>query len=467
MTLLGLSGIVSPMSPERTDSAGGMPPQSRWQLFGRWLQPGLGVKRWLGLLVLGIALLGLSFALLLEGLISLRDTASLLAALGLGGFPPGLAVAALGAVGLAASLLSIFRLNRSLLSPFMRHGKPVVEEVARHRRLSRGPKIVAIGGGTGLSTLLRGLKLHSGNLTAIVTMADDGGSSGRLRRSLGLPPPGDLRSCLAALSEDEHLLTQLFQYRFVDGEELDGHSFGNLFIAAISGVTGSFDRGIQEAGRVLGIQGQVLPSTLSNVLLVADKTPELDAQAVRVEGESRIPKFRGQVRRLYLEPSDPPAYPEAVHALLNADLIVIGPGSLYTSIIPNLLVPDIANAVRASRAFRIYVCNVATQAGETDGYDCAAHSRALEEHAGPGLVDLVVANDCLHTEIPGGAKSVRPPENGSIGLPVYLADLVDDERPWRHDSIQLAESLIALLEERTGPLDLPKVEKVESASSLN
>ena len=455
------------MIEERADPSGGRPPQSRWQLLGRWLQPGLGVKRWLALLVLGIALLGLSFALLLEGLISLQDSASLLAALGLGGFPPGLAVAALGAIGLSASLLSLFRLNRSLLSPFMRYGKPVVEEVARHRRLGKGPKIVAIGGGTGLSTLLRGLKHHSGNLTAIVTMADDGGSSGRLRRSLGLPPPGDLRSCLAALSEDEHLLTQLFQYRFVDGEELDGHSFGNLFIAAISGVTGSFDRGIQEAGRVLGIQGRVLPSTLSNVLLVADKTPELDAQAVRVEGESRIPKFRGQVRRLYLEPSDPPAYPEAVHALLNADLIVIGPGSLYTSIIPNLLVPDIANAVRASRAFRIYVCNVATQAGETDGYDCAAHSRALEEHAGPGLVDLVVANDCLHTEIPGGARSVCPPENGSIGLPVYLADLVDDERPWRHDSIQLAESLIALLEERTGPLDLPKVEKVESASSLN
>jgi uncharacterized cofD-like protein len=455
------------MSEVRADSAGGTSRRSRWQLFGRWLQPGLGVKRWLALLVLGIALLGLSFALLLEGLVSLQDTASLLASLGLGGFPPGLAVAALGAIGLAASLLSIFRLNRSLLSPFMRRGKPMVEEVARHRRLGKGPKIVAIGGGTGLSTLLRGLKHHSGNLTAIVTMADDGGSSGRLRRSLGLPPPGDLRSCLAALSEDEHLLTQLFQYRFVEGEELDGHSFGNLFIAAISGVTGSFDLGIQEAGRVLGIQGRVLPSTLSNVLLVADKTPELDAQAVRVEGESRIPKFRGQVRRLYLEPSDPPAYPEAVHALLNADLIVIGPGSLYTSIIPNLLVPDIAHAVRASRAFRIYVCNVATQAGETDGYDCEAHSRALEEHAGPGLVDLVVANDCLHTEIPGGAKSVCPPENGSIGLPVYLADLVDDERPWRHDSIQLADSLIALLEERTGPLDLPKVEKVESASSLN
>jgi uncharacterized cofD-like protein len=441
--------------------------RSRWRLLGRWLQPGLGVKRWLALLVLGVALLGVSFALLLDGVFSLHDSAALLDQLGIPGLPPGVAAAVLGAAGLSASLLSIFRLNRSLLSPFVRHGQPVVDRVARHRRLGKGPKIVAIGGGTGLATLLRGLKHHTGNLTAIVTMADDGGSSGRLRRSLGLPPPGDLRSCLAALSEDEDLLTQLFQYRFVEGDELDGHSFGNLFIAAISGVTGSFDRGIEEAARVLGIQGRVLPSTLWNVLLTADKTPEMDVQAIRVEGESRIPKVRGQVRRVYLEPGDPPAYPEAVHALLNADLIVMGPGSLYTSVIPNLLVPDIANAVRASRAFRIYVCNVATQAGETDGYDCAAHTRALEEHAGPGLVDLVVANDLLYTEIPGGAQSVCPPDNGSIGLPVYLADLVDHERPWRHDSAQLAESLIALLEERTGPLDLPKVERVESASSLN
>jgi uncharacterized cofD-like protein len=346
----------------------------------------------------------------------------------------------------------------------MRHGKPMVEEVARHRRLGKGPKIVAIGGGTGLSTLLRGLKHHSGNLTAIVTMADDGGSSGRLRRSLGLPPPGDLRSCLAALSEDEHLLTQLFQYRFVDGEELDGHSFGNLFIAAISGVTGSFDRD-PGGGPALGIQGRCCPPRLQRPA-GADKKPEL-MSGDPVEGESRIPKVRARFAGCTWSRARSAGLPGGGARAVECRPDRHRAGSLYTSIIPNLLVPDIANAVRASRAFRIYVCNVATQAGETDGYDCAAHSRALQEHAGPGLVDLVVANDCLHTEIPGGAKSVSPPENGSIGLPVYLADLVDDERPWRHDSIQLAESLIALLEERTGPLDLPKVERVESASSLN
>lgn len=455
------------MSEERPTRPSGTASLTRWQLLIRWLQPGLGVKRWLALLVVGIALLGLSFALLLEGLQPAQAPSALLAEIGLTAVSPEWAAVILAIAGLAAALLSVLRLNRSLLSPYVRQGKAVVDVVARHRRLGKGPKIVAIGGGTGLSTLLRGLKHHSGNLTAIVTMADDGGSSGRLRRTLGLPPPGDLRSCLAALSEDEDLLTQLFQYRFLKGEELDGHSFGNLFIAAISGVTGSFDRGIEEAGRVLGIQGRVLPSTLSNLLLVADKTPELDVQAIRVEGESQIPKVRGQVRRIYLEPGDPPAFPEAVHALLNADLIVIGPGSLYTSVLPNLLVPDIANAIRASRAFRIYVCNVATQAGETDGYDCLAHSRALEEHAGPGLVDLVVANDCMEAAVPGGAQLVSPPENGAIGLPVYLSDLVDHERPWRHDSFQLAESLIALLEERTGPLDLPPVEKVETSSSLN
>lgn len=467
LTLPGVSGIVTRVSEERPTRPSGSARLSRWQLLARWLQPGLGVKRWLALLVLGIALLGLSFALLLEGLYPMQPPSALLSDLGLAQVPAGWAAAMLAATGLAASLLSLFRLNRSLLSPYARRGKAVVEEVARHRRLGKGPKIVAIGGGTGLSTLLRGLKHHTGNLTAIVTMADDGGSSGRLRRALGLPPPGDLRSCLAALSEDEHLLTQLFQYRFLEGEELDGHSFGNLFIAAISGVTGSFDRGIKEAGRVLGIRGRVLPSTLSNVSLVADKTPELDVRAIRVEGESRIPKIRGQVRRIYLEPGDPPAYPEAVHALLNADLIVIGPGSLYTSVIPNLLVPDIANAVRASRAYRIYVCNVATQAGETDGYDCVAHAQALEHHAGPGLIDLVVANDCMEAKIPGDTQPVYPPANGSIGLPVYLSDLVDHERPWRHDSVELAESLIALLEERTGPLDLRPVEKIETASSLN
>ena len=430
-------------------------------LLWSWLQPGLGVKRWLALLVVGILLTALGLSI---GFSALSGEPS---AFRIPSLPDSATIALLLTLGVTASLLAIFRLNRSLLSPYVRPGRPVVEVVARHRRLGRGPKIVAIGGGTGLSTLLRGLKAYTGNLTAIVTMADDGGSSGRLRRSLGLPPPGDLRSCLAALSEDEDLLTQLFQYRFLKGEELEGHSFGNLFIAALTGVTGSFDMGLLEAGRVLSIRGRVLPSTLANIALVADKTPGFDAPAIRIEGESRIPEVPGQIRRVYLEPPDPPAYPETIHALLNADMIVIGPGSLYTSVIPNLLVPDIADAVRSSRAFRVYVCNVATQKGETDNYDCEAHWTAISAHAGDGLADVVVANDCLDPGLPDSASLVAPPENGLSEAPYYSTDLVDHERPWRHNSSELAERLISLLEERTGPLEWPQVEPVESISGLN
>lgn len=426
-----------------------------------WLQPGLGIKRWIALLLAGILLTALGISV---GASAISDEPGFMNVTLL---PAGVLVGLLLFGGLAASLLALFRLNRSLLSPYVTPGKPVVEVVARHRRLGRGPKIVAIGGGTGLSTLLRGLKTHTGNLTAIVTMADDGGSSGRLRRSLGLPPPGDLRSCLAALSDDEDLLTQLFQYRFLRGEELEGHSFGNLFIAALSGVTGSFDRGILEAGRVLAIRGRVLPSTLADVSLAADKTPTAESRAIRVEGESRIPDIPGQIRRLYLEPSDPPAYPEAIHALLNADMIVIGPGSLYTSVMPNLLVPDIADAVRSSRAFRVYVCNVATQKGETDNYDCEAHWTALSQHAGDGLVDVVVANDSLDAALPEGVSLVDPPKEGLRDVPLYATNLIDHDNPWRHQSDQLAERLISLLEERTGPLEWPKDEQVERVRELN
>jgi len=434
---------------------------TRLRTLWSWLQPGLGIKRWIALLIVGIFLtaLGISIgAAALSGEPDFNEVTSL---------PAGVMVGVLVFAGVAASLLALFRLNRSLLSPYVKPGEAVVEVVARHRRLGRGPKIVAIGGGTGLATLLRGLKTHTGNLTAIVTMADDGGSSGRLRRSLGLPPPGDLRSCLAALSDDEDLLTQLFQYRFLKGEELEGHSFGNLFIAALSGVTGSFDSGILEAGRVLAIRGRVLPSTLADVSLAADKTPAMEFRAIRVEGESRIPDVPGQIRRVYLEPSDPPAYPEAIHALLNADMIVIGPGSLYTSVLPNLLVPDIADAVRSSRAFRVYVCNVATQTGETDDYDCEAHWSALGQHAGDGLVDVVVANDCLDMALPDGVSLVTPPAEGLRDVPFYATDIIDHDGPWRHHSDQLAERLISLLEERTGPLEWPKVDPIERVSELN
>jgi uncharacterized cofD-like protein len=206
---------------------------------------------------------------------------------------------------------------------------------------------------------------------------------------------------------------------------------------------------------------------LADVSLAADKTPTLEFRAIRVEGESRIPDVPGQIRRVYLEPSDPPAYPEAIHALLNADMIVIGPGSLYTSVLPNLLVPDIADAVRSSRAFRVYVCNVATQTGETDDYDCEAHWSALAQHAGDGLVDVVVANDCLDMALPEGVSLVAPPAEGLRDVPFYSADIIDHDGPWRHQSDQLAERLISLLEERTGPLEWPKVDPIERVSELN
>lgn len=445
---------------------GGVRDSSRWRLLLRWFQPGLGVKRWLIVMVAGTALIGLGLAILLLDYYRLHPDSSWLYLISLRAFPRWLRALLLGGAGLGALLFAVFRLNRSLLAPYVSSGLPLVEAVAEHRRLGRGPHIVAVGGGTGLATLLRGLKQHTTNLTAIVTMADDGGSSGRLRRSLGLPPPGDLRNCLAALSDDEKLLTQLFQYRFRKGEELEGHSFGNLFIAALAGVTGSFDRGLLEAARVLMIRGRVLPSTLEDIVLTADKTPVADIHAVRIEGESRIPGLPGRIRHVYLEPNDPPAYPLAIQALLSADMIVIGPGSLYTSIMPNLLVPDIVNAIRASNAFKVYVCNVATQPGETDGYDCAAHVQALDRHVGAGLVDLVVANDEAQPPLPNGISAVMPEANGS-GMMIHAADLIDPERPWRHDSEKLASTLIALLEERTGPLELPQLEPQEATGGMN
>ena len=435
-----------------------------WKTLRRWLQPGLGIKRWFLLLVFGTSLIGLGLAYFLLDIYRANPDSPYLVALSLTFIPRLLRALLLGLLGTSAVIVSIIQLNRNLLEPYLRPGRPLVDVVARHRKLGRGPKIVALGGGTGLSTLLRGLKTKTGNLTAIVTVADDGGSSGRLRRSLGLPPPGDVRSCLAALSDDEDLLTQLFQYRFMEGEELGGHSFGNLFIAALSAVTGSFDRGVVDAGRLLSINGRVLPSTLTDVSLIAEKMPALDLQAVRVEGESQIPELPGRIQRVYLEPSAPPAHPDAIHAILNADLILLGPGSLYTSLMPNLLVPDIADAIRSSRAFRMYICNVATQVGETDGYDCERHVEAICEHIGHGLIDLVVANDCLTYSLPDGVEPVCPPEEGGVHAPYYMTELVDPDRPWRHDAIKLADSVIALLEERTGPLDLPAVDEEDTVN---
>lgn len=421
-----------------------------------WLAPGLGVKRWIIPIILGTTCVGIGLAvLILDFYRKAPDTwwLPLVSAASLRALDRPIRALIFGLVGTFLILGGIYGLNRSLLAPFRKPGRPFLNELATHRRLERGPKIVAIGGGHGLATLLRGLKSYTYNLTAVVTVADDGGSSGVLRRSLGILPPGDIRNCLAALSNDEALLTQLFQYRFPSGESsLEGHSFGNLFIYALSEIMGSFEEAVAESGKVLSVHGRVLPATLHDVRLVADVALPFAVSEVRVEGESQIPEFPGRVNRVWLEPNSPPAYPEVIRALLSADLIVIGPGSLFTSILPNLLVPDIASAIRASRALKIFVCNVTSQPGETDGFTCGDHVRALVDHAGEGLFDILLVNSGQKGTLPERHEWVLMEDGLETEYAVYQADIVDPEKPTRHHGEKLSKVLMDLLQERTGPL---------------
>ncbi len=356
----------------------------------------------------------------------------------------------MGALGVALIAVAIVKLSESLLSAFVADDINIVEALYRKRARRRGPKIVALGGGTGLSTLLRGLKEHTDHLTAIVTVADDGGSSGTLRRTLGVLPPGDIRQCIAALADSEPLVTQLFQYRFGEGTGLDGHSFGNLFIAAMAGVTGNFERAILESSRVLAVRGQILPSTLQNVTLCADtRDPEpAETRVARVAGESAITHRGRPIERVYLEPEHVPAYPGVVRAILDADLIIAGPGSLYTSVLPNLLVEDIQRALQTSNALKVYVCNVATQPGETDHFTVEDHFDALTQHVGAGIFTHVVANNNWNFQYPEHTRSetVRLRENGARGFELILADFVDEAQPWRHDPVKLAKEILKYYE---------------------
>ena len=418
-----------------------------------WLTPGIGVKRWLALVLAGITFLGVGLAYYLLDFYRTAPETWWLPALSVAALrflPRPLRVLIFGGIGVGIVSYGLWGLNRALLRPFLRPGKQIVDELSQYQRRGRGPRIVVIGGGHGLSTLLRGLKAYTRNLTAVVTVADDGGSSGKLRETMGILPPGDIRNCLAALSNDEAMMTQLFQYRFSGTDGLGGHSFGNLFISALSNITGSFEEAIAESGRVLSVHGRVLPSTLHDVKLVADMSLPNSAYEVRVEGESRIPAFAGRVRRVWLEPDDAPAFPPVIKAILAADVIVIGPGSLYTSILPNLLVADLLSAVRASRALKLFICNVASQKGETDAYTCYDHLKALESHVGEGLVELVIANDYHQAKLPDDSEWVAIGDELSGDRRLYTADLLDREYPWRHNSAQLAQTIMNLYDERTG-----------------
>ncbi len=403
------------------------------------------VKRWLVLLLIAITFLSLGIAYFMVQLYREQPFPEIVGTLTLQFLPRPVRGLLFVGIGVMAATLAFLKLNASILSVVLptNNSSSIVELVYQARNLRRGPRIVAIGGGTGLSNLLRGLKECTGNLTAIVTVADDGGSSGRLRRELGVLPPGDFRQCLVALSDVEPLMTRLFQYRFGEGTGLEGHSFGNLFIVAMTAITGNFERAIRESSRVLAVRGQILPSTLENLTLEAEFEDE-----TRVSGESAIPQGKSSIRRVFLTPSQAPGYPEAVKAILEADLIVIGPGSLYTSLLPNLLVEDISRALKATSAVKIYVCNVATQAGETDGYSINNHVQALLEHVGGPVVDYVLANDNLDVQMPPGSPSRPVSLDGvaSSALPVrvVLGDVVDTANPIRHDPKKLVNSLMRI-----------------------
>ena len=422
--------------------------------FLKWFYPGMHIKRWLALMIIGVAIMTFGLAYIMrEAYISGFTFPGFVYYLTLQFIPRYIRGVTLMVSAGGLIIYAFWRLNHSIVSAVMpsRNGnKSIVNMIYNQRALRRGPKIVAIGGGTGLATLLRGLKSYTTNLTAIVTVADDGGSSGRLRRELGTLPPGDVRNCIAALADAEPLMTSLFQYRFSDGSGLAGHSFGNLFIVAMSGVVGNFEDAIRQTSRVLAVRGQIIPSTLANVTLCAKMD---DAQTI--EGESSISdtKAKGRIKEVFLQPEDSPAHPEAVRAILDADMIILGPGSLYTSILPNLLVKGIRRAFAASPAVKAYICNVATQPGETDGFSLAQHVDAIEEHIGGHLLHWIVVNNNLRGTLPNADLS-QPVAVDSLlenGIRLVKADVVSESNRYHHDSRKLAETMMRIYYDRNQP----------------
>lgn len=431
----------------------------------RWLTPGIGVKRWILVVFLGLLLLALGVAHLIRQ--ATRDLQPggfaqlVLDAVTLQFLPYPLRGLLVGVAGLTLVAAGSYKAARALTDPFRRaEGGPLVELIYQKRFLARGPRIVAIGGGTGLSTLLRGLKEHTSNLTAIVAVADDGGSSGVLRTELGIPPVGDIRRCIAALADAEPLMSELLQYRFPGspsdsapeaGGPLGGHAVGNLLIAAMTAVEdGDFEEGVRRMNRVLAVRGQVLPATATPLTLNAEL-----ADGRVIVGQSRIARSAG-IRRAWITPPDVRASTDALAAIADAELIVLGPGSLYTSLLPSLMLPEIRAAIGASTAVRVYVCNVATQDGETAGFDLAAHVEALTAHVGTGLVDAVLANSELGARTPSGDYPAEPvraqrwPPTVAAAPRLVLDDVVDPDNAHHHDPARLAAAVLRLYERESG-----------------
>ena len=447
----------------------------------RWLTVGIGVKRWLLVAFLGLLVLAIGVAHVIRQVMAGAEPGgpvmSVIDLLTLQFLPYQLRGFIAGAAGLSLFLYGAYRLVRALVDPFALwdRDQPMVEVIYQKRFLARGPRIVAIGGGTGLSALLRGLKEHTSNLTAVVTVADDGGSSGVLRTELGIPAVGDIRNCIVALADAEPLMGRLLQYRFPDsagapvpaadpdsalppmrGAEalsvgLGGHAVGNLLLAALVALEdGDFEEGIREMNRVLAVRGRVVPATGTALGLHARLV-----DGTQVDGQSRIARSGG-IDRVWVAPDDVAASGDAIRAIEEAEVIVIGPGSLYTSILPALLVPGVREAIDASGALVVFACNVATQAGETGGYDLADHIDALERHGAAHLPDVVLANNRFNAVPPEGwlGEPVRlrwPPACVGKGGPrLVLDDLVDPVNAHRHDPVRLAAAVMGVWEREGG-----------------
>ena len=417
----------------------------------KWLSPGLFVKRWLLLSASGfvLAVLGGAIWVKLTPIYRILEFISVVLENLTKVIPNYISGPIVAIFGLFLLFWGQSRTVGSITDVLKPEGdEELVDMLLARRRLNKGPKIVALGGGTGLSTLLRGLKQYSNNITAIVTVADDGGSSGRLRREIGVLPPGDIRNCLSALADEEKLLTELFQYRFEAGDGLVGHSFGNLFLTAMSEITGDLEQAIAASSQVLAVRGKVLPATLSDVSLWA----ELEDGRL-IQGESNIPEAQGRIRNLGCVPANPPALPAAIAAIKEAEYIIIGPGSLYTSIIPNFLVPEISQALASSTAPRIYVCNIMTQPGETEGYTVGDHIKAIDRISQQKLFDAVL----VHRKSPSSESLQRYAQDNShpvyvdreeiakLGRRVVLANVMEEDQDIgfvRHDPYKLARVLL-------------------------
>ncbi len=410
-----------------------------------WLIPGLQVKRWFAMILAGTVLMTLGILILVD-LQPIYNIMQFISSVATKISTEWLAFGIV-MIGAAVFFKGWQKTNLSILD--MEEDKNndiLLENLYRRRKLNRGPRIVAVGGGTGLSMLLSGVKNITNNLTAVVTVGDDGGSSGRLRESMGILPPGDIRHCITALADDEDLVTKLFKYRFKNGEGLEGHSFGNLFLTALCAITGDMVSAVKESSNVLSIRGRVLPSTLDDMKLVA----EMEDGRI-VHGESTIPEAHGKIKRLFTEPENCEALEDVIHAIRNAELIILGPGSLYTSVIPNLLVKKISEEIAKSTAKKIYVCNIMTQPGETDDYTVSDHLKALIKHSGSDkIVDAVLVNDYLPDKLADKyQKSDSYPvkldvaEVRKLGIKIFAKKLIQDSKEGlvRHSSNRVARAV--------------------------